>query len=183
MHLFKDKEIDRMKNITNRMKFFTTILSTAVLVLTGCEMQPKENQAQDTAVYVTANVSSKQYQEALYQRPGGNGAPYTINSIERNGNILLVEVSYSGGCKPHEFSAVWDGIALFTNPPIIPVILKHDANGDACEAYLTETLEIDLSTLVKDQELLNKAVISLINGTSDQEISEELNDSVTFDLF
>ncbi len=165
------------------MKFFITIVVALILVFTGCEIQPKENQAQDTAVSVTGNVSSKIYQEALYQRPGGNGAPFTINSIERNGNILLVEVSYSGGCKPHEFSAVWDGIALFTNPPIIPVILKHDANGDACEAYLTETLELDLSTIVKDQELLDKAVISLINGTSDQEVTEELNDSVTFDLF
>lgn len=63
-----------------------------------------------------------------------SGEP-SIPAIE--GNRLVMVVSYSGGCEEHEFdlrsSVVSDAAALW---------LYHNANGDPCEAYLTEKLRM-----------------------------------------
>lgn len=64
---------------------------------------------------------------------------YSLNSINLVGNILTLNVSYSGGCEEHVFELV-----LGTQTDLY---LSHNANGDRCEAYLTENLKFDLSPI------------------------------------
>jgi hypothetical protein len=64
------------------------------------------------------------------------------------GDCLDITLWYSGGCKDHVFTLVelpiWCG-----TPPVPPpqLLLCHDANQDACEAYLEQTVSFDLSGL------------------------------------
>ena len=82
---------------------------------------------------------------------------FELGDVEIEDDVLKIEVSYSGGAEEHEFGLYWNGVMLRSYPGQIHVHLKHDANGDAAEAYLTETIEFDLTTL-------NQPVISHIHG-------------------
>lgn len=59
---------------------------------------------------------------------------------------VLLDIAYSGGCKPHDFQLSWDGKFLKSKPPAIVLMLSHNANGDECEMFIQERLEFDLST-------------------------------------
>ena len=73
------------------------------------------------------------------------GDPYDIDAATIDGDMLLVTVSYGGGCKKHEFTLDIDGGFLESNPVQARVRLLHDANGDLCAAYITEERQFDLT--------------------------------------
>ena len=69
--------------------------------------------------------------------------PFRLDSVYIKGDFLFMQVGYSGGCSEHEF----DLLRLPPNalePPPIELALSHNANGDACEAYLTRWLVFSL---------------------------------------
>ena len=62
--------------------------------------------------------------------------------------MLTLNVSYSGGCKAHNFTlVVTSRVFRESNPAELQAIIAHNANGDTCEAYPTETYHFDLSPL------------------------------------
>ncbi len=67
--------------------------------------------------------------------------PATTPRLDAAG--LHVTVQYSGGCKAHVFD-----VRFRTSGNTTEVWLQHDANGDLCEAFLTETLQLAISTRV-----------------------------------
>lgn len=68
-------------------------------------------------------------------------------SVWVEGDMLFVNVGYGGGCQEHEFTMYWNGLWAESAPPQTGVRLIHDANNDFCEAYLSETLQFDLSSI------------------------------------
>lgn len=73
--------------------------------------------------------------------------PFTLKSFEQNGDILVVNVSYSGGCKPHDFDLVTTGKYKEVYPPEIELKLTHKNNGDGCRSIVDETHYFDLTPL------------------------------------
>lgn len=71
----------------------------------------------------------------------------TVTSLSVNGNTLIMELSYGGGCKTHEFNMYASSTIGESYPPVIFITLSHNANGDVCKALLRETLNFDLSNL------------------------------------
>lgn len=63
------------------------------------------------------------------------------------GDQLVVQVRYSGGCQRHDFRVLWNGAIRKSDPPQADFLLTHDGHGDPCEALLTETLRIDMLDL------------------------------------
>ncbi len=65
---------------------------------------------------------------------------------------------------------VWPESVDQIYPPKVPVILTHDANGDLCEAYITETLKIDLAgdQLDYDIKTISNIEIIVVNGSDKQ---------------
>ena len=53
---------------------------------------------------------------------------------------LHTTVQYAGGCKAHLFDIQFQVAGDTTE-----IWLQHDANNDACEAFLTETLQLPVS--------------------------------------
>jgi len=70
------------------------------------------------------------------------------------GDVLRVKVSYSGGQADHQFTLYWDGIVARSYPGRTSVWLKHDANGDAAEALIEQTVEFDLTTIGKPMHIM-----------------------------
>lgn len=82
-------------------------------------------------------------------RDWGNDA-YVVNSARIDGDRLVVEVSFSGGCRDHAFVLVVSTFFKESDPVQLDVVLAHNAYGDPCEAWPTETHSFDLA-LVRDQ--------------------------------
>lgn len=71
----------------------------------------------------------------------GDHAPVIEN------DTLTLTVSYSGGCKIHDFTLVTDGSFMGSDPVRLVVALTHDDNDDACEAYPTGHYVFDLTSI------------------------------------
>lgn len=76
--------------------------------------------------------------------------PYVINRYEINDDILKVEVSFGGGCAAHDFTLIALPGFMESSPVAANVLLSHNANHDVCEAWLTEALRFDLSSLKEE---------------------------------
>lgn len=72
---------------------------------------------------------------------------YTINAATLEGDTLRVNVSYSGGCETHAFTLVAESRFLESFPVQLRVSIAHNANGDRCEALITEDYHFDLTPL------------------------------------
>ena len=92
---------------------------------------------------------------------------YNFNSATIEGDTLTVSVSYGGGCETHEFT-------LFAEPDMdddgpfgtmIGIAIAHNANGDMCQAWLTESYDFDLTPIKKKyQEQYKKDAGSISLG-------------------
>lgn len=79
-------------------------------------------------------------------------------SVWVDGDTLYVNVGYSGGCQEHEFNLYWHSLWAESDPPQTGVRLIHDSNDDFCEAYLTQTLQFDLSSITSDYQIFYLSV-------------------------
>ena len=70
--------------------------------------------------------------------------PYVAHSASVDGHGLTVEVSYAGGCRRHVFTLVIAESFMESDPVQLSAELVHEANGDACEAWLTNVRVFDL---------------------------------------
>ena len=79
----------------------------------------------------------------------GGQDPVTLQSAHLEGMTLRLDVSYAGGCKDHSFAAVSPTGVLESLPPQIAVLLRHDGDGDQCEAAIRQDLSFDITPLVE----------------------------------
>lgn len=69
---------------------------------------------------------------------------YVANSASVDGHGLTVEVSYAGGCRRHIFTVVISESFMESDPVQLAAELVHEANGDNCERWVTDTRVFDL---------------------------------------
>lgn len=77
-----------------------------------------------------------------------DGDPFELLGAEIVSNRLALDVAYSGGCAEHEFAGFTPEVNIAIFPPQITVFVVHDGNGDLCEAYPRETVELDITSLL-----------------------------------
>lgn len=75
------------------------------------------------------------------------GDEFSISGSRMSGKQLKIDVSYSGGCKPHSFKLYWSGAYQESFPPQVRMRLVHSANNDACEKLVKEILVFDTQGL------------------------------------
>ncbi|MGK9475760.1 hypothetical protein [Melioribacter sp. OK-6-Me] len=80
--------------------------------------------------------------------------PYVINKMELLDDKLILQVSYSGGCRKHEFYTLWY-YPPWSSVSDVNLYLMHDNNGDMCEAYLSDTVFIDLGPIKQYFQSMN----------------------------
>ncbi|MBX7093970.1 MAG: hypothetical protein K1X56_04560 [Flavobacteriales bacterium] len=73
--------------------------------------------------------------------------PFTIDTVTLSGDILSITVSYSGGCKEHQFDLAFNGMYKKSMPVQAAIFLLHENNGDACRALLTKTYRFNIKSI------------------------------------
>ena len=107
-------------------------LLLGLLAASGCRESPTEPDMLQNNVVVT---DGRDY----------GGDPYVVNSAAIDGDRLTISVSYAGGCRNHAFTLVISESFRESDPVQLPAVLAHEANGDPCEAYPTESRVFDLA--------------------------------------
>lgn len=102
--------------------------------------------------------------------------PFDLNGVRHEGSLLLIEVSYSGGCVTHAFELIWPELTTAIFPPRYTIVLKHNSNEDSCEAYLSDVVSFDLSQygLGLTPDVVEIMDLTIINGSNPDD-SLELN--------
>ncbi|MBW1878179.1 MAG: hypothetical protein JRJ84_07445 [Deltaproteobacteria bacterium] len=75
---------------------------------------------------------------------------YDLESLDIDGDELDIGISYSGGCANHDFTLCWDGSWSRSDTKIVNLYLVHDANGDTCEAWISDDLTFDVSLIPEE---------------------------------
>ena len=75
--------------------------------------------------------------------------PLSIESATIQGDDLVLDVSYGGGCAAHVFAACWDGLFLESFPVQVHLGISHDANDDNCDALIHDEITFDLAPLAE----------------------------------
>jgi len=75
-----------------------------------------------------------------------------VDGIALAGDILLVDVGYGGGCAEHILAGCWDGSFAESDPVQVWAFVSHESNDDNCDAYLSDSIEIDLSPMKADYQ-------------------------------
>ena len=130
---------------------FTTNVFIALLTLCtllfaiGCDRM--ENQAMDR-INEAGDDIGKIRNTVIAATPEAWGTDaYVINAATVEDETLRVNVSYSGGCETHAFTLVAEPMFLESFPVQLRVSLAHNANGDTCEALITEDHVFDLTPI------------------------------------
>ena len=111
----------------------------ASLMICSCSNSPDSHDAVVKSEIVLTK-SGDDYAAAYDNRSPATSSPFDLKNIDVKNNSVEISVGYSGGCKKHDFEIIWDEKIDYGNPPSINLIIIHHDNGDACEAYITETL-------------------------------------------
>ena len=123
-----------------------------LFVLIGCTTDPGID---GKAVFVSATDTQPDdtplWGEVTFGDPTRNAwgtDAYRLNTPPViTDDVLMLNVSYSGGCEAHTFTLVTTGRFMDSDPVQLQAGLAHHANGDSCEAWITETYHFDLSPL------------------------------------
>ena len=134
-------------------QFYIVCLALFILlVLIGCATDPDIDGK--TVFISSADVLPDDIQlwgEVTFADPTRNAwgtDDYVVNSPPSiTGDVLTLNVSYSGGCEAHEFTLITSGVFLESDPVQLQAVLAHNANGDSCEAWITETYHFNVSVL------------------------------------
>ncbi|MCB0711577.1 MAG: META domain-containing protein [Ignavibacteriae bacterium] len=94
--------------------------------------------------------------------------PFSTSQPQINGDLLTVQVQYSGGCEEHKFSLVGPETIPSGDPTPITLYLQHSSKPDPCLAYISNDLTFDLTPL--------KERWKQVTGKSSGEILITLND-------
>jgi hypothetical protein len=127
---------------------FYGLIETANLM--SCELIP-DSDCSCPAVYgyaCDAGTCQWEYDSPLPACRASDGDAYALTSVTLSGDTLSLTMSASGGCKKHDLEICWpDPTFTEGEPASTSLELYHDANGDPCEAIITETLDVDLVPL------------------------------------
>lgn len=131
-------------NVGQQVENLTTTASRSLEGVKGIRIHAAQNEL----VVRLATVTSATV-------PQGDEFKISQSVIEED--QLRIDVSYSGGCKRHNFELYWDGSYQESFPQQVQMKLVHEGNGDPCERLIQETLIFDLLNL-------EPAVINLSSG-------------------
>lgn len=95
--------------------------------------------------------------------------PVHIHEVAVDGDCLYLKLSFRGGCRSHkiELARIHSHSHDETEIPLLEI--RHNANGDMCEAWLTQKTQFDL-TVLKEEGIIQFQLEALL--TSGETFSE-----------
>lgn len=150
------------KRLTRTFNCLSTphpILLPMALALAGCAAPQTVDSTltsprQTSTPLIATSQSTEPHPVLLYDEWPLEGFPNDaaqITSASLEDDILTLKVVYPGGCREHTFELHAFTAFLLSKPPQGVLHLSHDSYGDACEAYIEESLKFDLTLLNKER--------------------------------
>lgn len=121
---------------------FVSLLFAVMIFFSGCQSEKspvaanEDNSSKTEVVIVDAIDTSSLAAD-----------PFNLNAATLEGDELNLNVAYSGGCQEHLFRFVAERNFIAGDPVEAVFVLSHNANNDACEAWITNKLSFNLSPL------------------------------------
>lgn len=128
----------------------------------SCKAKKATSSETDTSVAQTDEPKAVVL-DMNYQQPKENGN-FEILNASIDGDILTLEVSYSGGCEEHEFNAYFNGLFMKSMPPKASIFIHHIDHGDNCRSVVTETLKFQLDAVKSPSKSSDYTVMVGMNG-------------------
>ena len=175
-----------MKNIL--IKFLSIIVFT--LLIASCSNNGTEDAVLTDANYnslvnssasnTTLRINTEVFNTLNNNRINNinTGEFYSINEVKREGDSININLSYSGGCKQHDFQIIWDGIVYTDNPCRMNLLLIHNSNNDGCEALITETISVNLKELVGDVVYKDSCAYHIFSTYNSGEIADVIVEGI-----
>ena len=91
--------------------------------------------------------------------------PIYLHEAFVDGDCLQIKLSYSGGCKTHTIDLARIHPLTDSSSTVPTFEIRHNANGDMCEAWFTKELRFDLSSLRLEGKKEFVLTAKLTNGT------------------
>jgi hypothetical protein len=98
--------------------------------------------------------------------------PVIIHDVFVDGDCLQIKLSYSGGCQEHTIDLARMHPWTASSATIPTFEIRHNANGDLCEAYFTKELRYDLTPLKLEGKTEFVLTAKLTNGEMYNKIFE-----------
>lgn len=148
------------------MRQNVSIVLAALALMLGCQTVESDLNIRETRK-IRLETSSAGFQQASNKRNSQPSDPFILHSAILFAETLKVDVSYSGGCKTHLFEAFYKRDA---SSGTVEILIHHNSQNDNCEAYLTETLEIDLSGKIEEGDQ-----VVVLNGSSQESLTADFS--------
>ena len=132
------------------MKLFS-ILALSVLLF-AC------NNTKEVLDIDPINVKKAQIGDVMQE-----SAQITVTSATLDGNILSLEVEYSGGCADHTYDLIGSEGVMKSLPAKRAIKLIHNSNDDSCRELISETIKFDIRPLAY-MEKSGGEIVLLLDG-------------------
>ena len=120
------------------MKKLLYILSFVIVVSCGNSKKIENNNINSINTSILVDDFSE------YSRTSSNTQ---ILNATIHDSTLTISVSYSGGCKNHDFQLIGSKIIQKSLPPIRGIMLIHHSNNDDCRELIERDLKFNISNL------------------------------------
>lgn len=90
-------------------------------------------------------------------------APITITAATLDGNILSLEIEYSGGCKDHTYELIGSEAIMKSLPAKRAIKLVHNSNDDTCRELISETIKFNIRAF-SVTETKGSEIVLLLDG-------------------
>lgn len=92
------------------------------------------------------------------------GASFTVSDFRIKGDIVSIDVSYSGS-RNHDFELYGNKFYMKSLPPKLGLFLKHDSGSDEGKKKFTETLHFDVKATRYPDKDKDYSIILMLNNT------------------
>lgn len=159
-----------MKTITKTDKYL--LLLVLIIMGTTVACDKSENELKDPASFTIENAQYTLYKnstlshEADEKRSESYSAPFEIESVERVGGNLNINVAFQAGCEVNKFEILWDGLIMESYPIQTRLYIKRTISDCIyIDAIERATLTIDLNELAEKigNDQILEAIITVSN--------------------
>lgn len=120
------------------------LISTALLLTAGCDSADDTGSAEEFIGDTLEQCEASAPADEVW-----------ISDASLAGDTLTIDVGFGGGCEAHQLRLCWDGLVAESYPMQVFLWVSHDANGDSCEAALSETMAVDISSIGVTPTIVN----------------------------
>lgn len=127
------------------MKLSTVLL--VLLLITSCKLEKEVSTSTSPKIEKVKSPRSLAITAVLGEKDPVNSENFVVNELSIEGNKMIIEISYIGGCAEHSFKIIGLPIPAASLQPIRTVQLVHISNNDQCKEDKKVTLEVDITAL------------------------------------